>query len=165
MLIRPDSAPDTDDYYGLQLFSNNGGNDLFIGKTGASLNYGLEVSQNGVFTQSLSATAATQGEGVLLVARVDFNADTTAGAPETFSLYVNPTPGAAEPTMADAMLSFDLGAQNGLAFNSGNGASVSFDELRIGTTYASVTPANPVPEPASAALVACGGLLLLRRRR
>lgn len=42
------------------------------------------------------------------------------------------------------------------------GTSTIFDEFRIGTTYAAVTP---VPEPVSLALLAMGGLLLLPRKR
>ena len=41
----------------------------------------------------------------------------------------------------------DIGTQNGLALNSGNGGSVSFDEIRIGATFASVTPVFVDPRP------------------
>lgn len=158
LLIQPDSTPDVDDYYGLQLFSNNGGSDLFIGKGGSALTYRLE---SGILASD-STTSAALGQPVLLVVRVDFNPSGVVADPETFRLYVNPTPGAAEPLTADATLSFNLGSQNGLAFNSGNGASISFDELRIGTDYASVTPA--IPEPAAMGLLLPAALLLKRRR-
>jgi hypothetical protein len=159
ILIRPESTPDTDDYYGLQLFSNNGGTDLFIGKGGSAMTYRLE----GNSTSSDSALSATLGQTVLLVARIDFNPSGNVSDPETFRLYVNPLPGASEPATADATLSFNLGSQNGLALNSGNGSSVSFDEIRIGTDYASVVPAI-IPEPASLSLLALAAGVMARRR-
>ena len=160
LLVRPDSEPDTDDYYGLQLFSNNGGSDLFIGKGGSAMTYRLE----GNSTSSDSTISATLGQTVLLVVRVDFNPSGNTADPETFRLYVNPVPGATEPATADATLSFNLGNQNGLALNSGNGSSVSFDEIRIGTDYASVVPAA-IPEPASLPVLALATALLARRRQ
>lgn len=47
---------------------------------------------------------------------------------------------------------------------SGVGASVNFDELRLGDTWADVSPAG-VPEPSSLLLLSVGALGLLRRRR
>ena len=54
-----------DDYFGLQLFSNGGQGDLFIGKGGAMTNYGLE----GNGTDDQSTLTPTFGETVLLVVR------------------------------------------------------------------------------------------------
>ena len=141
ILLRPDadSDPEADDYYGLQLFSNGGFGDLFIGKGGAMTNYGLENTT--IFEDDESSVAPTFGETVLLVVRADFT-----DFDDIFSLYVNPTPGDPEPAVADATLFFDLGTQNGLAMNSGGGAEVSFDEIRIGETFADVMPvATSIP--------------------
>ena len=154
ILIRPESAPATNHYYGLQLFSNGSDtgtntSDVFVGKNGASLFYGLEYTSNdvagatNVLVQSYSGTQAVSNQTVFLVVRVDF-AD-PSGA-DTFRLYVNPTPGGSEPGTPDATLSVDIGAQNGLALNSGNGARVSFDEVRVGTTFASVSSTASIPE-------------------
>jgi len=66
------------------------------------------------------------------------------GGASTFRLYVNPTPGEPEPVTADATVSFNIQTQNGLAFNMQNGAAASFDEIRVGTNYADVTPAVSV---------------------
>ena len=45
-----------------------------------------------------------------------------------------------------------------------NGAGIlNLDELRVGSTYADVTPF--IPEPGSATLAACAAVGLLRRRR
>jgi hypothetical protein len=38
-------------------------------------------------------------------------------------------------------------------------------DVRIGTTFADVTPFNAIPEPASLALLGLGALAFLRRRR
>jgi hypothetical protein len=75
-----------------------------------------------------------------LVVRVDY----VQGGASTFRLYVNPSPGAPEPVTSDATVSFNIQTQNGLAFNTQNGAAASFDEIRVGTNYADVTPAVPV---------------------
>jgi len=66
------------------------------------------------------------------------------GGPSTFLLYVNPTPGAPEPVTPDATVSFNIQTQNGVAFNTQNGAAASFDEIRVGTNYTDVTPAVTV---------------------
>ena len=144
ILIRPDSAPATNHYYGLQLFSNGfdtgSGHDVFVGKNGNSLSYGLEYSildiagATNLYFHTYSSTQATSNQTVFLVVRVVF-----ATGNETFSLYVNPTPGSSEPVSPDATISVDIGDQNGIALNSGNGARVSFDEIRLGNTFASVT--------------------------
>jgi hypothetical protein len=145
ILIRPESTPATNHYYGLQLFSNGNdtgdGHDVFVGKSGSSLYYGLEYSTNdiagatNVYVHTYSSTQAVSNQTVFLVVRVVF-ADPTGV--DSFSLYVNPTPGGSEPA-PDATLSVDIGIQNGLAMNSGNGARVSFDEIRMGYTFDSVT--------------------------
>jgi hypothetical protein len=155
IVMRPENTPATNHFYGLQIFSNGGntgdGHDLFIGKTGSNLNYALEYSTNTivgvvtntVFVDSFSTTAAVSNQPVLLVVRLIFN----AGVPDDFALYVNPTPGGPEPAVPDATISDDIGTQNGLALNVGNGGIVSVDEIRLGATFASVTPTSNTPDP------------------
>ena len=153
ILIRPANTPATNHYYGLQIFSNGAntgdGHDLFVGKNGSGLNWGLQYSTNditgasNVFVNAFSGVAAAANQTVLLVVRVDFN----FGSPDVFSLYVNPTPGAAEPGVASATITNDIGTQNGLALNSGNGANAFFDEIRLGQTFASVTPTSGAADP------------------
>jgi len=100
------------------------GHDVFVGKTGANLNYGLEYATNditgssNVFVHTYSSVAAASNQTVLLVVKLEFN----FGGPENFRLYVNPTPGNPEPVTPDAVITNDIGTQNGLAMNMGNGA-------------------------------------------
>ncbi len=155
ILIQPANTPATNHYYGLQIFSNGGntgvGHDLFAGKNGSGLNWGLEYSTNFISgnttstvpVDAYSSTPATANQTVFLVVRVDFN----FGSPDVFTLYVNPTPGGAEPAVASAILTNDIGTQNGLALNSGNGGHAFFDEIRLGGTFASVTPTTFAADP------------------
>jgi len=141
ILIRPEGSVTTSNYWGLQLFANNGGSDLFVGKPGSSLFYALEYATNSVFVDAFSSTQAVSNQPVFLVVRVAF---LPGGTNDQFRLYVNPTPGGPEPATPSAALIGFLGTQNGLGFNSGDngsgGTQTSFDEIRVGTTYADVTP-------------------------
>ncbi|HUJ10003.1 MAG TPA: hypothetical protein VL171_08250 [Verrucomicrobiae bacterium] len=144
ILIRPNNTPATNHYYGLQIFSNNAntgyGVDLFVGKNGDGLNWGLQA---GVGTDAFSHVAATLNQTVFLVVRVVFY----EGAPDVFSLYVNPTPGNPEPATPDAVITNDIGTQDGIALNTGNGGAASFGQIRIGATFASVTPTTSALDP------------------
>jgi hypothetical protein len=155
VLIKPANTPATNHYYGLQIFSNAGntgnGYDMFVGKNGSGLNWGLEYSSNSisgnttntVFVDAYSGVPATANQTVLLVVRIDFY----FGEPDVFSLYVNPTPGGSEPATPDATLTNDIGTQNGIALNTGNGGIAFFDEVRLGATFASVTPTTSASDP------------------
>jgi hypothetical protein len=109
---------------------------VIAGKNGSGLNWGLEA---GPGTDAYSSVACVLSQTVFLVVRGDFGSSS-----DTFRLYVNPTPGAPEPATADATLSDFIGTQNGISFTTGNGGAASFDEIRIGTNYADVTPSVPV---------------------
>ncbi|GCE12261.1 sugar-binding protein [Tengunoibacter tsumagoiensis] len=86
-----------------------------------------------------SSTQVQVGQTVLLVMRIDF------GSTNTVSLFVNPgSLGGNAPSSASAQAtsSSTLSFQS-LAYYGGNDSNQSsFDEIRIGTTYASVTPTN-----------------------
>lgn len=105
--------------------------------------YHLEVGG----TTSQTNTNAVVGQTVLFVLRLDF----TEGV-DPVRLYINPQPGAAEPAIADAsQINLDVDIINQVVLT-GPGA-YRFDELRIGTTFADVTP---VPEPTSVLLCLAG---------
>ncbi len=124
--------------------------DLFLGKPSYNERYVIESA--GGAGQIVTSEPTVVGQTAFFVLRADF----TAGA-DTFRLYVNPTPGAAEPTTADAVLTgLNLGAPRGVSLT-GPGA-FSFDEFRVTTTFGE---AAPVPEPSTLVLlaVAAAGLL------
>jgi hypothetical protein len=143
IVIKPTVTPATNHFYGLQIYSNgaNTGNgvDLLVGKNGSGMNWGLE---SGIGTDAYSTVAAQANVPVLLVVRVIFNPTGVFGTPDSFALYVNPTPGQPEPAVPSATLMGDIGNQNGIQLDDGNGGAALFDEVRIGATFASVTPTS-----------------------
>lgn len=116
-------------WFGLAL---RGSADIFIGLNYGQGTYGLRLGDE---YRSTGVSAAI-GKPVFLVLRMDF----TEGVESTY-IYVNPQPGAPEPTTPQA-------SEINLSFNSlskisltGPGGS-AFDAIRIGTTYADVAPAT-----------------------
>lgn len=130
-----------------------------MGQPSAKSDWGLDQS-----TGLQTSTVAVNGTTHLFVAQIEFGAG--AGGEDHVNFYIDPTPGLSAPDVAAALsadttrsASFDR-----VRIQSGNGqAPVNFDEVRIGTTFASVTPA--VPEPAALGIIAVAGAGLLRRRR
>lgn len=134
LLVRPVGALGSS-YFGLRLLGGVGA-DLFVGKPGGGNPTRYVIEGVGGAGQSATAREVVQGEVALLVIKLEFR----PGA-DRLSLFVNPPLGT-EPAVADAVKADqDLGRMNGLAFNSS--AIWSTDELRVGTTFASVTPAQP----------------------
>jgi hypothetical protein len=78
------------------------------------------------------------------------------GVAGVISLYVNPsTLGGSAPVTASASMSFTNFSFDTFRIQSGGTEKLDVDELRLGTTYASVTPV--IPEPATILLLAFGG--------
>jgi hypothetical protein len=88
------------------------------------------------------------GETALLVLKAEF-----LQGNDRFTLYVNPTPGGPEPATGPVVTGVDLGTVSGLAIYSTGAFSI--DEIRLGPTFADVTPVVPLPS------AAYGGLALL----
>ena len=132
-------------------------------------NWKLEDVASGAVTDT--GVARTINETYLMVLKFEFmiggdgETATWEEGCDRVTMFVNPTPGAAAPDVAGTVMSTttDLALLN-VHFYPGSGSSEgAIDEIRLGETYADVTP---VPEPATLALVALGGLMpLLRRRR
>jgi len=106
-------------------------------------------------TLALASTNVANGTVNLMVAKINLDLD-------TIHVFVNPTVGAAEP-LATIDAAFTGPSISHVGFYSSTRSSVPWDEIRIGQTFADVTPM--IPEPASLGLLGLGGLAMLRRRR
>jgi hypothetical protein len=130
--------------------------ELFIGKPGAAAIDRYVLEDRGGALQVASAVAPVVGETVFIVLKAEF-----AAGNDRFTLYVNPTPGAAEPVAGVVKNNSNVGNVSGLTIYSTGAFSI--DELRLGETFADVTP---IPEPAATvmALWAAVGLIGTVRR-
>ena len=130
-LARPDALGTA--YLGLRLIGSAGA-DLFAGKPGggSALRYVLENA--GGAGQFPTAKEVRLNTTALLVLKLEFRPGL-----DRVSLYVDPPLAGAEPGVADAVkMDLDLGLVAAVAFNSS--PAWAADELRVGTTFASVTP-------------------------
>lgn len=141
--------------------------------SGTSGGFGLNVNATG-FTARAGGTSSatttftwTSGTTYLVVGKMEVS---TSGNENT-SIWVNPTGlGGASPSGGTtATASGNIGTLPGtnawFAFQGGNqGQLFAIDEIRYGTTFASVTP---IPEPTTWALLAGSltALVIFRRRR
>lgn len=134
LLVRPDNSVTAAGYFGLVAL---GGQDahLFAGKPGGGSATRYVMENTGGAGQVATTKTVTVGEITLLVLKLEF-----LDGPDRISLFVNPPLGA-EPAAPDAVKTdLDLGPISALGFTSA--AYWSADELRLGTTFASVTPAG-----------------------
>jgi hypothetical protein len=134
-------------FWGLSLYRNTdeqSGEVLFLGKgsadteeTGWRLAAG-NGSGGGVFLTGVPLT-----QKAFWVVRIDYTEDGAQRA----SLFHNPNPAGAEPSLASA-IGFIETDRFSYGFDririAGNGAGFQLDEVRIGTTWAAVTPAADV---------------------
>ena len=139
---------------------------LFIGDSGAASpaadTWSLERAGGGVLSNSNFSVSTFPT--VLLAARIQFQ----TGA-DSVQLYVNRPPGGGTPASVDAALvNLDLNPSNGAVTDVGiwygGDGGYEIDEIRIGLTYADVTP---VPEPGlliATLGVTALGIRQLRRR-
>jgi hypothetical protein len=140
-LLRPDAGAG---FYG---GINFGG--VFVGLSGNQSFYGLEGPVNDI---SLSSVPAVQDQTVLFVLRLDF-----LPGNDRLSLYLNPTPGQSEPATPDVVKTdLDVGSVTSFVINNYGGFTT--DEIRVGSTFADVTP-TATPEPGFG--VAVGAILMV----
>jgi hypothetical protein len=143
---------------------------LYVGLQSAG-QYKIGVRHGGSGATYATNTGMILGSTNFFVIAYTFNPSTTD---DSVSLWVNPTPGGSLPA-ADVTVIANSGTVDaanlqvvGFKANSGTGAgNWVYDTLRIGDTWADVTPAL-VPEPSTVLLVGAGlGLMLglVRRRR
>lgn len=150
-------------YAGLSFFSSATdpvtiSEELFMGNTGSSDNYGFEVTDVGAVATSIPVSNST----TLLVYRLSFGT-----ASDTIDLYVNPgstLPGAPDATFTTPNNTAFPATFDRIRLQSGGGLDLfNFDEIQIATTAAEVLP---IPEPGSIGLmVGSIALLSFQRRR
>lgn len=166
---------DTNNFSGGLTFSNNADNNFNLISTvfsdrarfGFGINAGnfvyiLDGREGSPVFGSVSGATA---DPTLLVAHFDV----TNGV---FNMWANPTIGGSSPTGGTRVANNVTFTRSGSTFAGdvtyaglfSNWNTVQLDEVRLGTTFAGVTP---VPEPSTAVLLALGlgGLIYLRRRR
>jgi hypothetical protein len=153
--------------------SPNGSGDplsVYVGQQVAGSQFRIGVRHSGAGSGATYTTSPlfTAGAVNLFVVEYTFVPGT---ANDTVSLFVNPTPGGSQPT-ADVTLSAagtDAANLQAIGFKANSGTTAGnwiFDTLRVGDTWADVTPAL-IPEPSAVALLGFGilGLALWRRVR
>jgi hypothetical protein len=144
-LIRPQGTLDDGVFNGFFGVTVNGstGQELFVGKPGAGAQQEYVIENRGGAGQLSSGTATVVGQTVFLVVKAEFLAGN-----DIFTLYTNPLPGAPEPLAGLVKADLDLGVVPRVGLYSTGAFDV--DEIRIGATYADVTPASPFAGTAGA---------------
>jgi pectate lyase len=108
-------------------------------------NYQLGIRKNGLSVSNAPALL-TVNATYLIVVKYAFGPGT---GDDVISLFIAPTPGAAEPT-PDAMLTggTDAASLQNIYFKSSSSyGSWNFDTLRVGSTWADVIPSSTQPPP------------------
>jgi hypothetical protein len=156
VLIQPQGIFHQGAYNGWFALALRGSTDVLVGMSSFGDEIGLEVG----FERSATNVQAAIGQTFFSVIRIDF----TEGVDPVY-MYLNPQPGALEPaTPSASLINLNVNFLNMVSLTGPGG--VGYDSLRIGTTYADVTP---IPEPAAASLFIAGAIGIgccrsLRRR-
>jgi hypothetical protein len=144
-------------FFGLTL-ETPGEPELYFGKPGSGAINEYVVEDRGGAGQVSSGVGAAVGQTALLVLKAQFQ----PGA-DVFTLYTNPTPGGPEPAAGAVKTGSDVGPVTGVTVYSTGAFSV--DEIRVGTTFADVTPVVPEPSGALLSLPLAAAAALRRTRR
>ena len=161
-LVRPEGTlgqGNGNGFFGVYLHGSL--NELFFGDSGA---YGTggryAVEQRGGSWSVPSPDQPVLGQTEFLVLK----AQLSASAGDIFTLYTDPVPGGAEPSTGTVEQNVNIGTLSSLVIYSGGAFDIG--ELRIGITYADVTP---TPEPSTFVLLGVGAVGVLayvcRRRK
>lgn len=110
--------------------------EMTVGSPLGYYSYGFMLSEG---LADISNKPLVRGETTLVVVRVSKN----AGAGVTWRMYLDPAVGAPEPGFPDAQMSLaPLTMPTALSIDNGTGFTT--DEIRVGTTWASVLPGPDV---------------------
>ena len=123
--------PDAEGGYGSVVVGTGEGRELSIGRSTSGAPF--HISQRGGTGRVFSRHDAVVGETFFIVVKMEF----TEG-PDRFTLFINPAPGQPEPAGEAIKEDLDLTSATHLFLYSRSAWSV--DELRLGRTWASVTP-------------------------
>lgn len=135
VLLRPQGTLNDgifDGFFGVTL-SGSLGSELFFGKPGGGAEEEWVIENRGGAGQLSSGVPVVVGQTALLVVKAQFLAGN-----DTFTLYTNPMPGEPEPVSTVVKTDLDLGTVARIGIYSTGAFDV--DEIRIGGTFASVTP-------------------------
>jgi hypothetical protein len=133
--------------------------EVFAGKPGAGTLNEYVIEDRGGAGQFPSGVSTVINQTALLVIKAEFGL-----LSDTFTMYVNPTPGGAEPLSGTVKIG-NIDTIVGLTLYSTGGHAI--DELRLGETFADVTPTSRnVPEtgPGMFGFAAVLGLLIIGRQ-
>jgi MYXO-CTERM domain-containing protein len=165
----PGGTPTYHRVFGISFFNDTTEN-FSIGELSADANDTWNLNPTTTVADSQHTTAPIDAASFIL-AKITYDA---ANA-DTAQLWVNPNLALGEAGLgpAAATIPSDDLTFNGVRLSAGGSqsggilaASGTLDELRVGDTFADVTPATaPVPEPTAMTALALGALALLPRRR
>ncbi len=158
-LVQQNGTPDFSLFAGISLYNSVGDAEVAFASHNSEEWRILELNVTGGTTQT--GVSIAQDTTYLLVAQIAWGASTTSGN-ETVSLWVNPTIGGSLGTANAEALDVDMTDFNKIRIAGQDAVDYTFDEIRIGDSFASVTP---VPEPSAMLLGSFGLLALFRRRR
>ncbi len=131
-------------YNGLAIRQHNGDSDTFDIAVGEQVD---DTPKNIVWDDN-GGLGYSEGSTVFIVYGVD---DVVLSGPTDLKCWINPDPGtfdgtAPTPTMTTrAKAAAVPGDSESFRLGCGNGATVYIDELRVGESYADVTPADSTP--------------------
>jgi hypothetical protein len=134
-MIRPAGTLDAGIFNGFFGVTLNGAGlqDLFVGKPGGGAVHEYVLEDRGGAGQLSSGVPVAIGQTAFLVVKAEFRA-----GPDIFTLYANPTPGEPEPASGAIKSDRDFGTISRVGIYSTGAFEV--DEIRIGASYADVTP-------------------------
>ena len=139
-LLRKDtegSIPPPGNYLGLALYPTDQSNSaLYIGDTGESDFYSIAIAGSAEGQVASNVPSVVSPNATLLLVRIMYQ-----DGPDVIDLFVNPNLAAGEPMVASATKNdFDLTEVNLIGLLAGNDTNWVVDEIRLGNSFADVTP-------------------------